>query len=139
MVSAGMKVRRDEAGNVVGRYGASANDDRPPFLLGSHVDTVPDAGRLDGALGVLAAIAAVESLAARGERRPFSPDVAAFAHEEGTRFGVAYLGFAAYAGLFERGWLDLVDESGTTAGDAPRAIGHDPPALLRVARPPLAG
>ena len=139
MVSARMEVRRDEAGNVVGRYGASANDDRPPFLLGSHVDTVPDAGRFDGALGVLVAIAAVERLAARGERLPFSLEVAAFADEEGARFGVASLGSAAHAGLFERGWLDLVDESGTTAGDTLRALGHDPSALLRVARPPLAG
>jgi hydantoinase/carbamoylase family amidase len=139
MVAADMEVRRDEAGNVVGRYRAAAGDDRPPFLLGSHVDTVPDAGRFDGALGVLVAIAAVERLAARGERPPLPLEVAAFADEEGARFGVAYLGSAAYAGLFERGWLDLVDESGTTAGDALRALGHDPSALLRVAQPGLGG
>jgi allantoate deiminase len=138
MASAGMEVRRDEAGNVVGRYGGTAGD-RPPLLLGSHIDTVPDAGRYDGALGVLVAIAAVERLAAGDERLAVPLEVAAFADEEGARFGVAYLGSAAYAGLFERGWLELVDESGTTAGDALRTLGHEPSALLRASRPALAG
>jgi hydantoinase/carbamoylase family amidase len=139
MAAAGMDVRRDDAGNVVGRYAGTARDGRPPFVLGSHLDTVPDAGRYDGVLGVLVGLAAVERLAARGERLPFPVEVAAFADEEGARFGVAYLGSAVYAGLFEPAWLHLVDESGTTVTDALRALGDDPDALPHALRPTLAG
>jgi hydantoinase/carbamoylase family amidase len=139
MAAAGMDVRWDDAGNVVGRYAGSGGDARPPFALGSHLDTVPGAGRYDGVLGVLVAVAAVERLATRGERLAFPLEVAAFADEEGARFGVAYLGTAAYAGLFEPAWLHLVDESGTTVTDALRSLGDDPDAVLRASRPTLAG
>ena len=139
MAAAGMDVRRDDAGNVVGRYAGTGDDARPPFALGSHLDTVPGAGRYDGVLGVLVAVAAVQRLATRGERLAFPLEVAAFADEEGARFGVAYLGSTAYAGLFEPAWLHLVDESGTTVTDALRSLGDDPDALLRASRPTLAG
>jgi hydantoinase/carbamoylase family amidase len=139
MAAAGMDVRWDDAGNVVGRYAGSGGDARPPFALGSHLDTVPGAGRYAGFLGVLVAVAAVERLATRGERLAFPLEVAAFADEEGARFGVAYLGSAAYAGLFEPAWLHLVDESGTTVTDALRSLGDDPDAVLRASRPTLAG
>jgi hydantoinase/carbamoylase family amidase len=139
MAAAGMDVRRDDAGNVVGRYAGTGGDARPPFALGSHLDTVPGAGRYDGVLGVLVAVAAVERLATRGERLTFPLEVAAFADEEGARFGVAYLGSMAYAGLFEPAWLHLVDESGTTVTDALRSLGDDPSALPRASRPTLAG
>jgi hydantoinase/carbamoylase family amidase len=139
MAAAGMDVRWDDAGNVVGRYAGSGGDARPPFALGSHLETVPGAGRYVGVLGVLVAVAAVERLATRGERLAFPLEVAAFADEEGARFGVAYLGSAAYAGLFEPAWLHLVDESGTTVTDALRSLGDDPDAVLRASRPTLAG
>ncbi len=139
MAAAGMDVRRDDAGNVVGRYAGTGGDARPPFALGSHLDTVPGAGRYDGVLGVLVAVAAVERLATRGERLAFPLEVVAFADEEGARFGVAYLGSTAYAGLFEPAWLHLVDESGTTVTDALRSLGDDPDTLLRASRPTLAG
>jgi hydantoinase/carbamoylase family amidase len=139
MAAAGMDVRRDDAGNVVGSYAGTGDDARPPFALGSHLDTVPGAGRYDGVLGVLVAVAAVQRLATRGERLAFPLEVAAFADEEGARFGVAYLGSTAYAGLFEPAWLHLVDESGTTVTDALRSLGDDPDALLRASRPTLAG
>ena len=139
MEAAGMTVRVDAAGNVVGRYAGAGENDRPALVLGSHLDTVPDAGRFDGVLGVLVAIAAVERLAARGERLSSPVDVAAFADEEGVRFGVAYLGSSAYAGLFEPGWLELVDEHGTTAADAIRTLGGDPGALLGGPAPAIGG
>ena len=139
MAAAGMDVRRDDAGNVVGRYAGTGGDARPPLALGSHLDTVPGAGRYDGVLGVLVAVAAVERLATRGERLAFPLEVVAFADEEGARFGVAYLGSTAYAGLFEPAWLHLVDESGTTVTDALRSLGDDPDTLLRASRPTLAG
>jgi allantoate deiminase len=138
MAAAGMEVRRDDAGNVVGRYHGS-EDVRPPFVLGSHLDTVPNAGRYDGALGVLVGTAVVDRLAARGERLPFPLEVAAFADEEGTRFGTAYLGSAAYTGRFEREWLDLVDAEGITIADAIRGAGGDPEAALTSPTPRLAG
>ena len=97
-----------------------------PLLLGSHLDTVRDAGRYDGALGVLVAIAAVGRLAARGERLPFALEVYAFSDEEGTRFGTAYLGSAAVAAGFDEDWLARRDGDGTTMGDALRAYGCDP-------------
>ena len=135
MAHAGMTTRRDAIGNVIGRYGAG---DRP-VVLGSHFDTVPDAGSFDGPLGILAAIAVVERLAAGGAQ-PSSPvEVAAFADEEGMRFGTAFLGSAAYAGLFEPAWLELVDRDGITLEDAVRAAGgEDPRAASRVATPELA-
>lgn len=130
MQDAGMTVRRDAVGNVIGRAG-----DGVPLVLGSHIDTVPDAGRFDGPLGVLAAIAVVERLGA--EAPPL--EVVAFADEEGTRFGTAYLGSAAYAGAFERGWLDLADADGITMADAIRAAGSDPEAAVGARAPQLAG
>jgi allantoate deiminase len=98
-------------------------------MLGSHIDTVRDAGRYDGALGVLVAIGAVERLAARGERLPFTVEVYAFSDEEGTRFGTAYLGSAAVAGGFEEAWLGRPDSDGVTMADALRLYGGDPDAL----------
>jgi allantoate deiminase len=137
MERAGLEVRRDPAGNVVGRYGGDGEE--PPLVLGSHLDTVPDAGRFDGSLGILVALAAVERLAARRVRLPFPVDVVAFADEEGARFGVAYLGSSAFTGAFEEDWLELVDAAGTTAGDALRALGQDPSALIGIRAPVLSG
>ena len=114
-----MATRRDAIGNVIGRYGAG---DRP-FVLGSHFDTVPDAGSFDGPLGILAGIAVVERLTAGGAQPSAPVEVVAFADEEGMRFGTAFLGSAAYAGLFEPAWLELVDRDGITLEDAVRAAG----------------
>lgn len=130
MQDAGMAVRRDAVGNVIGRVG-----DGVPLVLGSHIDTVPDAGRFDGPLGVLAALAVVERLDA--EAPPL--EVVAFADEEGTRFGTAYLGSAAYAGAFERDWLDLADADGITMADAIRDAGGDPETAVGAPTPTLAG
>lgn len=133
MGAAGMSVREDAAGNVIGTYeGTDAG--AGTLLLGSHLDTVRDAGRYDGALGVLVAIAAVARLAARGERLPFALEVYAFSDEEGTRFGTAYLGSAAVAGGFDEAWLARRDGDGTTMGDALRAYGCDPGALAGARR-----
>lgn len=130
MEDVGMTVRRDAVGNVIGRVG-----DGVPLVLGSHIDTVPDAGRFDGPLGVLAALAVVERLGA--EAPPL--EVVAFADEEGARFGTAYLGSAAYAGAFEREWLDLADADGITMADAIRDAGGDPEAAVGAPAPRLAG
>jgi allantoate deiminase len=137
MEAAGLTVRRDGVGNVVGRLeGAS---DGPPLALGSHVDTVPDAGRFDGPLGVLAAIAVAARLSARREQPPVPLEVVAFADEEGVRFGIPFLGSAAYAGVFDPSWLQVTDRDGITVAEAIRAIGGDTGEIVGASRAMLAG
>ncbi len=100
MREAGMTVRMDAAGNLVGRRpGTSAL--AGTLLLGSHLDTVRDAGAFDGPLGVITAIALVQRLREEGIALPFALDVLGFADEEGLRFGTAYLGSRAVAGTFD--------------------------------------
>jgi allantoate deiminase len=106
MLAAGLDVREDTVGNLIGRRGAGR-----PLMLGSHLDTVRDAGRYDGPLGVLVALAAVERVPGK------TVEVIGFADEEGLRFGTAYLGSAPLAGGFEPGWMDLRDEDGVRLGD----------------------
>jgi allantoate deiminase len=137
MEQAGMTVRRDAVGNVVGRY-APPGADGLPLVLGSHLDTVPDAGRFDGALGVLAGIAVVERLRSSGEGPESPVEVVGFADEEGARYGVAYLGSAAFAGLFDPSWLDLRDADGVTVAEAIRAAGGDPRDATSAPRPEAA-
>ena len=92
-----MTTRRDAVGNVIGRHGGGER----ALVLGSHLDTVPNAGTFDGPLGIVAAIAVVERLAVGGPQPSCPVEVVAFADEEGTRFGTSYLGSAAYVGAFE--------------------------------------
>ena len=121
MGEAGLSVRRDPVGNVIGRVGA----DGPPLVLGSHFDTVRDAGRYDGVLGVLCAIEIADAVGSSSG--PL--EVVAFADEEGTRYGVAYLGSTAYRGHFEPAWLALADEDGVTMAAAIESTGGDVGAL----------
>ncbi|RDI73257.1 hydantase: amidase, hydantoinase/carbamoylase family [Gaiella occulta] len=133
MEAAGMAARLDAIGNVVGRYEGSAPG-AAALLIGSHLDTVRDAGRFDGMLGVVLGVAAVERLAARGERLPFAIEVAGFADEEGVRYGTAYLGSKALAGSFDPAYLGLLDEDGISMADAIRAAGGDPDGIAGCAR-----
>ena len=126
MEAAGMRVRVDAAGNLRGVYPAAA-DPSPRLLLGSHVDTVPNAGAFDGVLGVVLAIALVDALGGRG--LPFSIEVAAFSEEEGVRFGVPFIGSRALAGTLDAGLLARRDAAGITVDRAIRAFGLDPARL----------
>ena len=138
MRAAGMSARRDAIGNVVGRWeppgheGAGAGT----LLLGSHLDTVRDAGRYDGMLGVLVALAIVERAAAAAQPPPFAIEVLAFADEEGVRFGTAYLGSSVVAGAFDPAALERVDADGVAMADAITAFGGDPGALGAARRDP---
>ena len=125
MTEAGMSVRQDEAGSLVGRYEGAAPG-APALLLGSHLDTVPDAGRYDGVLGVMLAIAVVARLSARGERLPIALEVLAFGDEEGTRFGTTLLGSRAAAGSWQPEWAQLRDRDGVSLAQAAQAFGLDP-------------
>jgi allantoate deiminase len=123
MRQAGMTVGRDNIGNLRGRYeGTGAGT----FLLGSHLDSVRDAGKYDGPLGVMVGIAAVERLNDAGTRLPFALEVVAFADEEGLRFGSTYLGSRAIAGRLGDDELNRTDEAGISMAQAIRAFGGDP-------------
>ena len=133
MGAAGMAARIDAIGNLVGRY-EGERPGLPALLLGSHLDTVRDAGMFDGMLGVLTAIACVEALARAGRRLPFAIEVIGFADEEGVRFGSAMVGSSAVAGSFERAWLTRRDAQGVAMTEALRAFGLDPAAIPEAAR-----
>jgi allantoate deiminase len=125
MREAGMDVRRDQIGNLRARY-AGAVEGGPTLLLGSHLDSVRDAGKYDGPLGVLVAIEAVQRLHDHHQRLPFAIEVLAFADEEGLRFGATYLGSRAVAGRLGEDDLRRTDAEGVTMAEAIRAFGGDP-------------
>ena len=138
MAEAGMSVRRDNVGNLRGRYEGEGG---ATLLLGSHLDSVRDAGKYDGPLGVITAIAAVQRLHDAGRRLPFAVEVLAFADEEGLRYGTTYLGSRALAGAFEWRDLERVDSAGIKMADAIRAFGGDPDLIVEdrwAGEPPLA-
>jgi allantoate deiminase len=124
MRAAGMESRLDAIGNCVGRY-ESDPPGAPCLLLGSHLDTVRDAGRYDGMLGVITAIECVAALHRAHRRLPFAVEVVGFGDEEGVRFGATLLGSRALAGTFDFALLDKVDASGTTLRAALREFGLD--------------
>jgi hydantoinase/carbamoylase family amidase len=137
MRDAGMTAHRDAIGNVAGRWappGLPAG--APTLLLGSHLDTVRDAGRYDGMLGVLVALAVVEGARGRDGGVPFAIEVLGFADEEGVRYGTAYLGSSVVAGTFDRSALDRLDADGIAMADAIVAFGGDPAALAAARRHP---
>ena len=121
MEEAGMTVEVDAAANLVGRY-AGQQPGLPALLLGSHIDTVRDAGHYDGNLGVVAAIEAVAALHAAGERLPFAIEVIAFGDEEGVRFPSKLTGSRAVAGTFEPQSLDITDQQGVHLEAALRGL-----------------
>lgn len=123
MHDAGMVVRRDNIGNLRARYEGSG---RGTLLLGSHLDSVRDAGKYDGPLGVLVAIAAVQRLHDAGRRLALGIEILAFADEEGLRFGSTYLGSRSVAGRLGEYELRRTDDTGITMADAIRAFGGDP-------------
>lgn len=135
MQAAGMAVRMDGIGNVCGRY-EGTTPGQPCLMLGSHYDSVRDAGKWDGPLGVVAAIACVGDLNRRGVRLPFAVEIIAFADEEGTRFASTLLGSRAVAGTFLAAALESRDKDGVTMREASVAFGLDPDRIGDAARRP---
>jgi N-carbamoyl-L-amino-acid hydrolase len=116
------EVGLDAVGNVVGVFhGASADARR--LLTGSHYDTVRNAGRYDGRLGILVPMVLVRELARAGRRLPFGIEVVGFAEEEGQRYKATFLGSGALTGHFDPAWLEQRDADGVTMADAMRAAG----------------
>jgi len=126
--AAGASIRTDALGNLIGRYPAAAPDGKT-FLLGSHLDTVRDAGKFDGPLGVLVALACLERLHAQNRRLPFAIEIIGFADEEGVRFQSTYLGSRVLAGTLPASDLDRVDANGISLREAIRAFGGNPDSL----------
>ena len=125
---AGLAVTEDALGTVRGRWaaadevkGASVAPRR--LLIGSHIDTVIDAGRYDGPFGVIAGLLAIEHFMRAGRRFPFGIDVLAFGDEEGSRFSATLTSSAAVAGAFDEGRLEVTDFDGVTLADAVAAYG----------------
>jgi allantoate deiminase len=122
MRKTGMTVDVDAAGNLRGRYPGTAQAGKP-LLIGSHLDSVRDAGPFDGVLGVVLAVMLVELL--DGRRLPFPVDVVGFSDEEGVRFGVPFIGSRALIGRVDDDLLERRDASGVTVRDAIAGFGLD--------------
>jgi allantoate deiminase len=120
MKALGMTVSVDAVGNLRGWY-PGASSAAPRILMGSHLDTVPDAGAFDGILGVVLAIALVESL--DGLKLPFGIEVIGFSEEEGVRFGVPFIGSRALVGKVDEELLNRHDEHGVSVRKAIQDFG----------------
>jgi allantoate deiminase len=117
MEAAGMRVHVDAAANLVGRYDGHLGH-APALVIGSHLDSVRDAGPYDGPLGIMLGIEAVAALHAEGRRLPFPIEVYAFGDEEGSRFPAAMLTSRAVAGTLDAAALDITDTAGVTLAEA---------------------
>ena len=124
MRQAGLETHIDTAGNIIGRRPGS-DGDLPAIALGSHTDTVPKGGKYDGALGVMAAIEAVRTLAEQGHRTRHPVEVIDFTNEEGTRFHRWLVGSRSMAGLLEQEDLDALDDDGLGLDPCLADIGGD--------------
>jgi allantoate deiminase len=128
--SLGIKVSVDAIGNLRGFYSATAAS-APRILIGSHLDTVPNAGAFDGILGVVLAIGLVKSL--DGLQLPFGIEVIGFSEEEGVRFGVPFIGSRALAGRVDEELLGRKDEHGISVRKAIQDFGLNPNEISKAA------
>lgn len=133
MREAGMQAKLDAIGNAAGRY-EGERPGLPCLMLGSHLDTVRDAGRYDGMLGVISAVECVQDLNSRKKRLPFAIEIIGFGDEEGVRFGTTLLGSRAVAGIFDEKSLETRDQSGKSMSTALKEFGLDPQRIAAVAR-----
>ncbi len=133
MRDAGMAAHLDAIGNVCGRY-EGERPGLPCLMLGSHYDTVRDAGKWDGPLGVITAIACVADLNRRSVRLPFAIEIVGFADEEGVRFASTLLGSRAAAGTFDESVFNARDANGLTMREAMVRFGLDPEHVGAAAR-----
>jgi len=128
METAGMQVRVDAAGNLRGVLPA-AEPEAPRLLIGSHLDTIANAGAYDGVLGVVMGVTLVEALvqqSAAGQQLPYAIEVIGFSEEEGVRFAKPFLGSLALIGELDGETLARTDRGGVTVAEAIRDFGLDP-------------
>jgi allantoate deiminase len=135
MAEAGLRTWQDAAGNARGRM-EGERPGLPALLLGSHLDTVPQAGRYDGVLGVMIAIEVAARIKHGGRALPFALEVVGFGDEEGARFGATLLGSRALAGTWDPDWWQLTDADGVSLREAFTAFGLAPDTVGSAARRP---
>jgi allantoate deiminase len=128
--AAGAEVNVDAAGNLRGFY-AGSEASAPRLLIGSHLDTIPNAGAYDGILGVLLAVSLLESLQRR--RLPFAIEAVGFSEEEGVRFGEPFIGSRALVGRLDEELLNRQDANGISVRDAIKSFGLNPAEISRAA------
>ena len=128
MRNAGLETKTDAVGNLRGRWPAK-NPHAKTLVIGSHLDTVVNAGRWDGPLGVLTGLDILEDIARQNIQLPFHLELIAFCDEEGVRFHTTYLGSKVVAGSFDQQTLQRKDENGITLKEAILAIDGDPDKL----------
>jgi allantoate deiminase len=128
LAAAGAEVTVDAAGNLRGFY-AAAQSAAPRLLLGSHLDTVPNAGAYDGVLGVVIAVALLEAL--EGRRLPFAIEVVGFSEEEGVRFGLPFIGSRALVGTLDEELLNRQDADGISVRSAIKNFELNPSEISR--------
>ena len=116
------EVGLDAVGNVVGLWRGS-QPGAPRLLSGSHYDTVRNAGKYDGRLGIVVPMVALAALRRQGRRLPFDVEVIGFAEEEGQRYRATFLGSGALVGAFDPAWLEQTDAEGVTMREAMQAAG----------------
>ena len=133
MAKAGLETQVDVVGNVVGRYRSPAANSKT-VIVGSHYDTVTNAGKYDGRLGILSALVVAEHLSQTGRTLPFHLDVIAFSEEEGVRFSTSYIGSSAIAGRFDPKVLERRDVKGMSLADVMREAKLDVGAISALAR-----
>ena len=128
-------VEIDAVGNVVGIYTA-ATPDAKTLLTGSHYDTVRNAGKYDGRLGIFVPMACVRELRRVGKRLPFNIEVVGFAEEEGQRYKATFLGSGALVGDFKPEWLDQKDVDGVAMRQAMAQAGLNTDKIAAIKRNP---
>lgn len=135
MEEAGLVVREDAAGNLIGRR-EGRDPSAPTVLSGSHLDSVRNGGNFDGPLGVLAAVEALQVVRERGVETARPLEVVAWTDEEGTRFGLGMIGSRAAAGLLSPQDLSREDGDGLSVAEAMRGVGLDPGRIADARREP---
>jgi allantoate deiminase len=135
MREAGLDAHMDALGSVIGRI-EGADREAPALLIGSHIDSVVDAGRYDGTLGVVLGIVAVEALRQQGTVPACPIEIVAFGDEENVRFPTNLSTSQALAGRFDPAWLDGRDQGGVSLRDALVRFGGDPDGAAALARDP---
>ncbi|THU40621.1 allantoate amidohydrolase [Niastella caeni] len=133
MQQAGLQTRIDHIGNVRGRL-VSPNSAGKTLVIASHIDTVVNAGKFDGPLGVLMGLNIVEQQI-KESALPFHIELIAFCDEEGCRFHTTYLGSKAVAGHFDNSLLGKQDSTGITLQEVIETMGGNPTLLHQDAIP----
>ncbi|MEO9210019.1 MAG: M20 family metallo-hydrolase, partial [Ginsengibacter sp.] len=124
MREAGLQTHVDNIGNVIGLL-VSSNPDAKTFVIGSHFDTVMNAGKFDGPLGIIMGIDLAENIIQKKMDLPFHLEIIAFSEEEGVRFHAAYLGSKVLVGNFEQSLFARKDEDGTSLGQVLKSLEYD--------------